>query len=206
MSDLMLDVDQAGELKAAFRRGDWTNAEIKRLCEGNLLSRVRNVLLGRAEIVVVKKVKASPNTIIRVNRSVRPAYPDWVDKVMDPELESTGPAEYDLVTSLTLWLHEGQKGGAVTGTVIYDYLKKHDMLTSCLSLQDALEIQKRGVTVFRQVFGNNVVYFWKSVVRRRGGRHLGVPSLCVRGGQVVLRCRWLDFDWRDGGPAVRFAS
>lgn len=35
MSDLMLDVDQAGELKAAFRRGDWTNAEIKRLCEGN---------------------------------------------------------------------------------------------------------------------------------------------------------------------------
>ena len=29
MSDLMLDVDQAGELKAAFRRGDWTKTEVK---------------------------------------------------------------------------------------------------------------------------------------------------------------------------------
>ncbi len=57
MSDLMLDVDQAGELKAAFRRGDWTNAEIKRACEGNFLAQVRKVLLGQAQIVdVVKKV------------------------------------------------------------------------------------------------------------------------------------------------------
>ena len=29
MSDLMLDVGLANELKMAFRRGDWTNEEIK---------------------------------------------------------------------------------------------------------------------------------------------------------------------------------
>lgn len=51
MSDLMLDVDQAGELKAAFRRGDWTNREIKRSCEGNLLAEFRQVLLNKASIV-----------------------------------------------------------------------------------------------------------------------------------------------------------
>jgi hypothetical protein len=51
MSDLMLDVDQAGELKAAFRRGDWTNAEIKKACEGDVLANFRDVLLGRAQIV-----------------------------------------------------------------------------------------------------------------------------------------------------------
>jgi hypothetical protein len=56
MSDLMLDVDQASELKAAFRRGDWTNSEIKRASEGNFLAQVRKVLLGQAEIVDIKKV------------------------------------------------------------------------------------------------------------------------------------------------------
>jgi hypothetical protein len=54
MSDLMLDVDQAGELKAAFRRGEWTNALIKRLCEGEILSKVRLVLEDKAEIVMKK--------------------------------------------------------------------------------------------------------------------------------------------------------
>lgn len=50
MSDLRLDVDQASELKAAFRRSNWTNAEIKKLCEGALLYDVRTVLHGAAEI------------------------------------------------------------------------------------------------------------------------------------------------------------
>jgi hypothetical protein len=52
MSDLMLDVDQAGELKAAFRRGNWTNAKIKKLSEGDILSQVLLVLEGKAKIVV----------------------------------------------------------------------------------------------------------------------------------------------------------
>ncbi len=52
MSDLMLDVDQAGELKAAFRReGPWTNAQIKMLTERKgLLRKFHEVLLGNAEI------------------------------------------------------------------------------------------------------------------------------------------------------------
>src|SRR3989344_873488 len=52
MSNLMLDVDQAGELKAAFQRGGWTNGQIKSLCEGDILSRVKMVLEGTAEIVI----------------------------------------------------------------------------------------------------------------------------------------------------------
>jgi hypothetical protein len=52
MSNLMLDVDQAGELKAAFRRNDWTNGQIKKLCEGDILAKVRLVLEGTAEIVM----------------------------------------------------------------------------------------------------------------------------------------------------------
>lgn len=54
MSDLMLDVDQAGELKAAFRRGDWTNTEIKKACEGDALAKFRKVIQDLAEIVIKK--------------------------------------------------------------------------------------------------------------------------------------------------------
>lgn len=50
-SELMLDVGQANELKLAFRRGLWTNAEIKGLCQGDLLSRIRSALHGHARIV-----------------------------------------------------------------------------------------------------------------------------------------------------------
>ncbi|MDE2001222.1 MAG: hypothetical protein KGI60_01480, partial [Patescibacteria group bacterium] len=56
MSELKLDVDQAGELKAAFRReGPWTNEEIKMLCERKgFLTKVRQALLNLAEIKPVE--------------------------------------------------------------------------------------------------------------------------------------------------------
>ena len=53
----MLDVDQARELKAAFRRTRgsngslWTNETIKRFSEGDFLGYVLDVLEGRAKIV-----------------------------------------------------------------------------------------------------------------------------------------------------------
>jgi hypothetical protein len=56
MSDLMLDVGQAVELKEAFRRGGYNNAEIKQLSTGDTLAQVRNVLRGLAEIKSVEHV------------------------------------------------------------------------------------------------------------------------------------------------------
>ncbi len=53
MSEIKLDVDQASELKAAFRREDYSNEEIKMLCERKgLLADVRRVLRGHATIMV----------------------------------------------------------------------------------------------------------------------------------------------------------
>lgn len=57
MSQLMLDVDQAGELKAAFRRtrgsdgSEWTNKDVKNFSEGSLLGEVLDVLHGRSKII-----------------------------------------------------------------------------------------------------------------------------------------------------------
>ncbi len=153
------------------------------------------------------KVKAEPGSILRVDRSVRPQYPDWVDKVMHPELENTGPKRFDLGRVRdNLWLHDGQKnGGRVTGQVIYDYLKSTDTLKTCLGLRDGEEIRKKGIKTFRKYFGGKAVFLWKSIVRNRSGS-LSVPYLFEYVGQVVVYWNWLDFGWFDTNPAARFAS
>lgn len=52
-NDLMLDVGQAAELKLAFRRNGWNNAEIKNLSEGDILADVLKVIKGQAEIKLI---------------------------------------------------------------------------------------------------------------------------------------------------------
>lgn len=145
----------------------------------------------------------SLDTIVRVDRSVRPTYPDWVKEVKHPELECTGPAEFDLA-NLEQWLHDGQQGGGyVTGNAIYDHLKANGMLESCLSLQDGLAIQQKGIEAFR--FGGKAGFLWRSVVLRRGGG-LDVPYLYGSDGRVMVDWDFLARGWYGHGPALRLAS
>lgn len=55
-NDLMLDVSQAAELKLAFRRNGWNNAEIKTLSEGDILANVLKVIKGQAEIKMIERL------------------------------------------------------------------------------------------------------------------------------------------------------
>ena len=169
---------------------------------------VLQFLRGEADLVV--KVKPAPlaevviDPIIRVDRSVRPSYPDWVKTVMHPELENTGPSEYDV--SKDEWLHDGQKEGKrIEGNKIYTHLKESGDLPNHYTLRDLEEIQKKGITFFRKYFAGKAVFAWGSVVRDRDG-HLYVPYLYERGGRVVLGWFWLDCDWRSSGPGLRHAS
>lgn len=158
---------------------------------------------------VVVPVPESPlDFIIRVDREVRPAYPDWVRKVMHPELEHTGPTEYNLETEVEEWLHDDQKTGIVRGQMIYDHLKASNKLADQLGLVDLLAIQAKGMKVFHRFFAGKTVFGWKSVVRYRGVifGSLDVPYLYEFGGRVVLGWHWLDSDWYSFDPALRFAS
>ncbi len=163
------------------------------------------------ELVITERQPPAPkpevplDTIVRVDRSIRPSYPDWMKKVMHPELEAKGPAEYDLAT-IQLWLHDGQKGGNwLKGQRIYDHLKSNNMLEGCLGLRDGEEIKKKGIEVFRKFFGGKAVFLWASVVRDRGGG-FGVPYLFEIVGGVVVDWNWLDRDCFVDHPAARFAS
>jgi len=75
--------------------------------------------------------------VVTVDRSIMPVYPDWVDKLPHPELETMGPAKFDLTKDVNLWLHGSQQnGGVIAGKLIYEYLRDHSMLPTCLSLQE----------------------------------------------------------------------
>ena len=85
-----------------------------------------------------------------------------------PSSKRRGPPEYDLAT-VELWLHKGQesarrvgnlikKGRGVTGSLIYEHLLKNNMLVSSLGFADGLEIQKKGILVFRKFFNGKGLY------------------------------------------------
>lgn len=164
----------------------------------------------RGELVVQPAIIPEPipelplDFIIHVERSVKPDYPDWMKKVMHPELELTGTTEYDL-QKLELWLHNDQKKGYAVGNTIYGYLEKGDALTTCLNLQDLIAIQAKGIKVFCKLFANKAVFAWKSVVQSSRG-NLRVPYLIEGGGEVVLNWYWLDYDWGSDSPALRFSK
>lgn len=144
------------------------------------------------------------NSIISVDRSVRPSYPAWVKEVLHPKLENTGPTEFD-TGKLEKWLHDDQRNGVATGQGVYNYLKTSGALKDCAGLRDLEEIQKKGLAFLRRHFGRKVVYGWKSVVRSSVDDLLRVPCLDVYGYEVVVEWSWLGHDW-NCWPALRFPS
>ena len=148
---------------------------------------------------------AEPDSTLFVDRTIRSIYPNWVEKIIHPELEKTGPAEYD-ISKLELWIHDGQKDGNwVKGQIIYEYLKTSCSLKDCLSLRDLEEIQKKGVAFFRKHFAGKAIFAWKSVVLHRDGNLLA-PYLYECGDKIVLAWYWLEYGWDDHDPAPRFTS
>jgi hypothetical protein len=107
--------------------------------------------------------------IIRVDRTVKPVYPPQVVRVLHPELELVGPAEYDLA-DLKQWLHDGQRGGTLSGQAIYEHLTERDLLSTCLGVKDAEALQKQGGEAFRNLLSTvEAVYFWAAVAEDAQG-------------------------------------
>lgn len=188
----MLEMEQSLK-KAGFREGD-----LNRLVRDP--EKLQQVL-GIAREGVVVEVS---DPIIRINRPIKPTYPDWVKGLLHPELEATGPAEYD-IAKLEQWLYDGQKNGWVKGQKIYEHLKNNNMLESCLGLADLVAIQAKDINFFLQHFAGKAVFGWKSTVRGRGG-YPNAPCLFERGDKVLLDWNWLENDWDDRYLALRFAS
>ena len=168
----------------------------------------------RKEVVTTTNII---NTIVHVNRSASPVYPAFVKAVMHPQLEHTGPAEFDLA-KVKLWRHTGQKGWKViSGHIIYRYLKNTVMIENCLSLLDGQGIQKKmqgrggirslmkGLDLYQSFFNGQSVGLWKSVIRNNDGL-LVVPCLNECCGKVGIIWMHLECDWNAFGPAGQFGD
>ena len=209
MNTFALSQGQGHKLEKAVARNDGTTEDIEWLCTGNNFLNV--IRLARGEAVLTMKEPPPPkvelplNTLIRVDRTQKPDYPSWLKKVMHPELEAQGPAEYDLA-NVEQWLHDGQKGGKwIEGNKIYAHLKDNDLLKTCLTLCDGEEIKKNGVEAFRKFFKGKALFLWGSVVQG-GVAGLCVPCLSVGGDEVVVGWHRLVDDWYGDNPAGRLAS
>ncbi len=172
MSDLMLDVDQASELKAAFRRGDWTNAEIKRLSEGDFLTRVRGVILGRAEITVGK-----------IDCDSQPEIPDWADKEK-PIIQHLPCGMTDPTRFATANVFE-DKEGELEGEEYILRAQKLDSLNAC-----AFDFYAKPENWKYLPKDVDVIVFPKTIFRFSGDNRF-VRYLYCRGAKWSRDYRWL---------------
>lgn len=142
---------------------------------------------------------------VRVNRSVRPPYPNWSGLVMHPKLEEVGPAEYDLRSDVEQWTRDDQKTSVIVGNTIYETLKRDNALADQLGLADLLAIQKMGIKVFRELFKGKAAFGWRSVVQDRYDRlDLRVPYLIEDGGEVARFWAWVGSLFNASNRALRF--
>ena len=193
MSDLMLDVDQAGELKAAFRRGSWTNAEIKSACEGDKLAKFRQVILGNAEIVTVKHI---------IDCDSHPFVPvrNWEVRESD-QLASrvTGQLEWN-AANVGLFLSDTQKSDRHEGNQLRKELESQRVLPA-----NVLDHLLKHPHLISEEYKGKHVFFWGTIYRDSD------DDLCVRcldwsGDGWGWGFDWLVFGFSGDYPAAVLAS
>lgn len=182
--ELMLDVSQAHELKLAFRRTGWNNAEIKKLSQGDLLSQVRLLVLGQAEIKFVKNI---------IDLDADPFTPDGWSVV---EHRKGGQLEWNPENVKLHLSSNQQEGKRIVGKKLRTELKDQPVFNANL-----LDYLLKNPHLIPEEWKGKVVFFWGTVYRFSGG------SLCVRcfywdGGRWGWECNWLGNDWRSVDPAA----
>jgi hypothetical protein len=187
-TELMLDVGQANELKLAFRRCGYTNAEIKKLCEGDTLAKLLPVVKGLAQIVISKHL---------IDCDANPFVPEgW--KV--EQHRKGGQLEWN-PERIALYLSKGQQDGKyIGGHKLRKELEDKPVLNACV-----LDYLLAHPDLIPESWKGKVVFFWGTIYRSADGG-LYVRCLYWDGGRWSWDCLWLGLDWHGGHPAAALAS
>lgn len=188
MSDLMLDVDQAGELKAAFRRGEWTNADIKKACEGDHLVRFRDVVRGYAQITQTQYI---------VDCDAAPLIPNGWEK---EDHKKGGQLTLDMTKIRLHFSSKQQNGGYIEGNKLRKELASEPILNA-----NVLDYLLAHPELIPEEWKGKCVFFWGTIYRGSGGV-LAVRCLDFGGGAWDWDYYWLGFDFLGRSPAVVLAS
>lgn len=155
----------------------------------------------KAEVVQEEKI----DSILHVDRAVAPAHPEWMKTPLHPELELSGPAEYDMKGLKSSFL-PGQGDDKFTGLDAYEHLKANNLLAGCLGLADGLAIRERGIKAFTKFFESKdgvVVALWTAVFTDEDGK-LCVPLAMPVLNKVAITKGDLSVLWTKYRPLVRF--
>jgi hypothetical protein len=201
-TELMLDVGQANELKLAFRRAGWSNAEIKKLCGGNLLAHLLPIVREYGETTMAMMqyiIDCDARPFERSGLTVAPESEQIPNRIR-------GQFVFD-PTKVRLHLSPNQQGGkCIKG----DNLKK-ELASEPVLPANVLDFVLANPHLIPEEWkkdenGNTrYIFFWGTIYRgSRGG--LCVRYLCFHGGRWGWGDHWLDGDWRGSYPAALRAS
>ncbi|MBI2475565.1 hypothetical protein HYV69_04055 [Candidatus Uhrbacteria bacterium] len=200
MSELMLDVGSANELKMAFRRAGFTPEDVKKLGEGDFAATILPVLRGTAVVQIVKHiVNLSGNCMPEVWKK---------DKWKIEKHVGSGMLELD-PSNLRLYFSPNQlDGNAVVGNNLRADLEdsKVPVLNACVL--DHLLAHPELIPKDWKVDENGntrQIYFWGTIYRRLDGS-LFVRCLYWHDGAWRWRCSWLGHERDDQDPAAVLAS
>lgn len=112
--------------------------------------------------------------IVKVDRTKPPRLKIQKSTPAKPGLSRSGPSQYDLATLPSVAPSPQEK--KMTGYTVVADLEERGIFERCLSLQDASAIVEKDPELFRMIFGDSVLYFWKSVLFTQEGRKC-VPVL-----------------------------
>ena len=182
-NDLMLDVSQAAELKLAFRRNGWNNAEIKTLSEGDILADVLKVIKGQAEIKMIERlIDCDANPFIPGGWSVEEHKKGGMFK-FNPE-------------KISLYLSKKQKKGSIEGNDIRKELANQPVLNA-----NVLDYLLAHPELIPEEWKGKYIFFWGTIYRGSDG-DLYVRCLHWNGSRWLWFYFWLGRDFFSDGPAA----
>ncbi len=186
---------QVHELEMAMdRAGDWSAALVKRLCEEDRLTKVRDYLLGLAEI-------RYPEHIIDCD-----AVP-FVPKNWEVEHHQKGGQFKFDPTKVLFYLSESQSsGGVIKGHELRKEMADKPVLNANVLdylivnphlIPEEWKLDEQGRTRY--------IFFWGTIYRDSDG-DLYVRYLSFEDSGWDWGYRWLDGGWRGASPAALLAS
>jgi len=151
--------------------------------------------------------KEEPNNVIdntiRVDRSIQPDYPLSPGEFVYPQLQNTGPSEYN-ISQVEEWLYPDQEAdGMDDGNAVYDLLVENSDLERHLGLADLVAIHAKGVEFYRKHYKDKALFAWKSIVQDENGA-FHTPYLVEDVNGFHILWHPLDWIWGSDDPALCF--
>lgn len=200
MSDLMLDVGTASDLKMAFRRAGYDPADITKLCTGDMAAKILPILRGMGIVQIVKHV-------VDLAGDCMPE--SWKkDKWTIEKHVGDGKLELDLSKIQFHFSPNQIDGKVIEGNKLRKELEKNKVpvLNACVLDYLLLHPELIPENWKKDENGNTrYIYFWGTVYRYPSG------GLCVRylywdDGAWDWSGGWLGRDWHGQSPAAVSAS